>query len=480
MTSLDNPSGIQPHYRVAAANEPMAAGVIEFLGGPLGRHARIGRAQWWTPLRVLITVAWSVLGLAFLVKAHCAGGRVVDGVSQVNWEGNRQYTAFCYNDIIPLYAGRGLHEPGVVFTKTWLDGDITRYIEYPVLTSAFQWLMASLARVSYPGVRWTGLPEAGWYFALTALVLSCVWVVTIMLVYQLVGNRTWDTVLVAASPLVVMHAFTNWDILAVCCMVVALWLAARHRPGWAGAALGIGTAVKLWPLFILGAYLVLAVRHRSWLPVLKMASALGLTWLVINLPVLWWYPQAWGEFYRLNESRGWEWTTSYALASRIFGWNLSPELTNTLSLLGFILGCAAIAILGWKAPRAPRVAELVFLIIAAFLLVNKVWSPQYSLWLLVPAVLALPHWRVIYSWTTLEALLWPVLMWHMMGVGNKGAPAELLNLVIIARDAAIVLMVVMVIRQLLQRQEDKVAAAHPGLGDPLAGPFRPQRVEQKS
>ena len=53
----------------------------------------------------------------------------------------------------------------------------------------------------------------------------------------------------------------------------------------------------------------------------------------------------------------------------------------------------------------PRLAALCFLIVAAFLLVNKVWSPQYSLWLVPLAVLALPRWRVLLTWMLVDALL---------------------------------------------------------------------------
>ena len=53
-----------------------------------------------------------------------------------------------------------------------------------------------------------------------------------------------------------------------------------------------------------------------------------------------------------------------------------------------------------RAARAgdPRLAQLGFLIVAGFLLVNKVYSPQYVLWLLPLAVLARPRWRDQIIW----------------------------------------------------------------------------------
>ena len=60
----------------------------------------------------------------------------------------------------------------------------------------------------------------------------------------------------------------------------------------------------------------------------------------------------------------------------------------------------------------------------AFLLLNKVWSPQYSLWLLPLAVLARPRWRSLLLWQATEALLWvPRLLWYL-GTDNRGVEVE--------------------------------------------------------
>ena len=65
--------------------------------------------------------------------------------------------------------------------------------------------------------------------------------------------------------------------------------------------------------------------------------------------------------------------------------------------------CAAIAVLALAAPRRPRLPQLCFLVLAAFLMTNKVWSPQYVIWLVPLAVLARPR-------------LWPYLLWQLAEV----------------------------------------------------------------
>ena len=469
-----------PSRRVSpAATEPMARGFIDFLGGPIGRHGLVGRAAWWTPLRVLIAVAFVFLSFGYLQKAACLGGSVGDdGVVGLNWAGNRQYAAACYNDILPLYNGRGLNEGGFPYAFSWQEGDLTRYMEYPVLAGLFQGAVGWLARSTYWVIELlpAAIPEASWYFTLTALILSAIWVGTIRMVAILAGNRIWDVVLVAASPLVIVYAFTNWDIPSIAFVVGAMLAAAKGRNGLAGGLIGLGMAFKLWPLFLLGAYLVLAVRSKKWRPFLTMVLTTVVSWLIVNVPVMIAYPQAWFEFSRLNSERGWEWTTIYAVIARSTGWtgfddgDGEPVILNAVTLLLFAGSCLVIAWFGLAVKRRPRVAELVVLILVAFLLFNKVWSPQYSLWLLVPAVLALPNWRLIFSWGVVDMCVWPILMWHMMGVDNNGAPGWLLNVFVLGRDALIIAIAVLVIRQMLGKSPDKVRDAHEG-DDPLAGDF---------
>lgn len=462
-----------PTHRVQPGRtEPLAKGWVDYLGGPMGRYAQIGRARFWTPLRAIFALAYVFLTLGGLSKANCSLGKPDDdGVMQLNWDGNRQFTSFCYNDIVPLYGARGLDQPGFVYDYSWVEDGLTRYMEYPVLAGLFQQFTAFISRNTY-FVASKFLPEVGWYFWMTVLFLSIIWICTARMVAELAGNRIWDTLLVVGSPLLIMHAFTNWDIPSIFFLVAAL-LAARNKKWWlAGILIGAGTSFKLWPLFVLGAYLTIAIRKRNLVPFFKMLAATVVTWLVINVPVYLRNADAWGEFNRLNTDRGWEWTTIYAVISRTFGWSGfdsgegAPVILNTVTFVLFAAGCLAVLIMGLKAPKEPRVAELLCLIVGFFLLFNKVWSPQYSIWLIVPAVLALPHWKLLLTWMTVDMMVWPVLMWHMLGTDNLGLPGEVLDIVIICRDALIVTIMVLVVQQLFGRRPDIVAQAHNG-HDPL-------------
>ncbi|GAB3696238.1 glycosyltransferase family 87 protein [Corynebacterium nasicanis] len=446
--------------RSPALTESVARGFVGFLGGPVGRFAAVGRQRWWTPLRVLVLVSLVFLSFGFLAKAPCLGGaRAEDGSVFLDWSGNRQYLAACYNDITPLYGGRGLDAGGFPYAFSWVEGDVTRYLEYPVLAGLFQWLVATVTRVTYPLLDATGwaIPEAAWYFALTALAMSALWVLAIRLVADLAGHRIWDVVLVAASPLVIVHAFTNWDIPSITLAVAAMHAASRSRFGLAGLFIGLGTAFKLWPLYLLGAYLVLALRDRRLGPFLRMLGVAAVSWLALNVPVMLAYPAGWREFLRLNSERGYEWTTIYAIIDRnTFLPALPVPALNVVSFGLFAAACLGILVLGLRAQARPRAVELIFLIVVAFLVFNKVWSPQYSLWLLIPAVLALPRWRLLLSWMVVDALVWPLLMWHMLGSNEMGIPSGLLDAALLTRLILLGVMTALVVRQIRARRGSMV------------------------
>ena len=104
----------------------------------------------------------------------------------------------------------------------------------------------------------------------------------------------------------------------------------------------------------------------------------------------------------------------------------TPTVLNAVER-GAVRGCAARAspCSALRAPRPPRLASLAFLVVAAFLLVNKVWSPQYSLWLVPLAVLALPRWRLLLAWMVLDALVWVPRMYYYLEPAAQGPAARL-------------------------------------------------------
>ncbi|HEX2301928.1 MAG TPA: hypothetical protein VHH34_26040, partial [Pseudonocardiaceae bacterium] len=66
--------GRSPDRVVPSWSDPVVAQASEAVGGPWGRHAVVGRALFWTPLRVCLLFTTTVLALAWLKQAPCSDG----------------------------------------------------------------------------------------------------------------------------------------------------------------------------------------------------------------------------------------------------------------------------------------------------------------------------------------------------------------------------------------------------------------------
>lgn len=452
----------------------MAAGFVDFLGGKPGQHALIGRVSWWTPLRVIVAISGIFLTLGYLQKGQCVRTGHGQAGPFIDWSGHRQYTSACYNDTISLYHSHKLNEQLFPYLNSWQGSDgAVRYMEYPVLSGLFQWMNSVIAHFIYGLFSPFGMkdvPEGAVYFAVNCIVLGAAWMAAVAIMVRLTGNRPWDTLLMAASPLVIVHAFTNFDLLSVLPAVAALALWAHRRPALAGIMIGLGISAKLWPAFIGGAIILLCLRNRAWGPLVRMLSGMFITLAIVNLPIYLMAPKGWSEFFRLNSQRGWEGSTIYAVIAHITGdrsWDgNSPSAAvngvETFNMITFALMAVLLIALAWlvifKAPQTPRLGQVAFLALLAFMITNKVWSPQYSIWLVPLLVLALPKWRLVFGWAALETVYWYVRMWQFLPVG-KQAPEWLADSMTVIRLGLLVFMAVLVVRQMLGKDPDPVREA---------------------
>jgi uncharacterized membrane protein len=321
--------------------------------------------------------------------------------------------------------------------------------------------------------------EVVMFFDVAAFGLALAWLATVWATAGLAGRRVWDAALVAASPVLIFQIFTNFDALATAFAMAGLLAWVRRKPVLAGVLIGLGAGAKLYPLLFLGPMLVLGIRTGRLGALARTAVAAGSTWLLVNLPVLVLYPRGWSEFFRLNTRRGDDMDSLYNVIKSFTGWRgfdsklgfwQPPTMLNTVALVLFVICCAAITFIALTAPRRPRVAQLLFLVVAAFLLTNKVWSPQFSLWLVPLAVLALPHRRVLLAWMTIDAVVWVPRMYYLYGNPNRSLPEQFFTTTILLRDIAVIALCALVIRQMYRPHEDLVRWGG-RVDDPTGGPF---------
>jgi uncharacterized membrane protein len=447
--------------------DPLVATLSPGVGGPSGAHAG---GSWWTPLRVLLALVTVAFALGLVQKAPCA--------AQAWQDGTTRYTQMCYSDIPYLYSGRGFAEGQAPYLD---NGGRYEYLEYPVLTGVFAYWAASLTHTVFeepstagltveqvqsdPVVRANIVP----YTTVNAVLLFACALVAVWALAGVHRRRPWDAALFAAAPVLPLAALVNWDLLVIALLALALLAWSRSRPLLAGVLLGLGTAAKLYPLFVLGPVLVLCLRSARmrafWL---ALAGAAG-SWLAVNLPFAAANLEGWARFWTFNAERGAD-LGSLWCAWTLTGHTVSPHTINLASWVLFGGACAAVAALALLAPRRPRLPQLAFLVLAAFLLVNKVYSPQYVLWLLPLAALARPRWRDLLIWQAGEIVYFGAIWLHLSGdlapAASDAVPVPYI-LAILARVAAQLWLVGVVVRDAWQPWHDPVRSD--GVTDDPAG-----------
>ncbi len=496
----------------------------ELVGGPIGRHARRGLR--WTLLSALVltTIITCLVGYGQKFPCRNVG----------NWQHNYQYTRVCYSDILPLYSTEKLSENKVPY--------VDQPVEYPVLIGAAMEAGSVVAQAA-PKDNFTArnavfFDATAILLTIAALVTVICTALTAgrrrmdvmllaaapLLAFHAFTN--WDLLAVAfaaggllawskrapavAGILLGLGAATKAYPLLI---LVALGLLA-YRAGRLGAwrrctLWAVGTLVvtyaAVWPFA--GSYVddaghrhnnlwrffeLNSSRTADWDSLAYVAQYLGRTettatvaWVSIVIGLL--VTAGIGYWRRSGRAAliaaaamaivtvGVTETVSYARSRGAI-----PHAV--LNATGAVWGIFLVAVIGYivlSAPRRPRVPQIAFLVIVAFLISNKVDSPQYSLWLLPLAVLAYPHWRVLLGWQLVE--IYEVVMRYLWFVyddstamGKAGVPEGWFVSAVVARQVAVLVVAGLIVRDIYQPERDVVRQSPgggnvSGVDDPAGG-----------
>jgi uncharacterized membrane protein len=469
-------------------DDPAVAALSEGIGGPAG--ARIGRHRWWTPVRVVLAITAICLALGMVQKGNCYDDTWQDG--------DARYTHMCYSDLPYLYTGRGLVELNWPYSDDEQVRDRYEVMEYPVGISYWAYATARVTHwlvgspdleprygesvgdvASMPQV----LREKRVFVIVNALGFAVLALLSAWLLAGVNPRRPWDAAAFAASPALLLTGLVNWDVVAVVFVAGALWAWARDRPVLAGVLIGLGTAVKLFPLFLLGGVLVICLRQRRVRDFLLATAGAAGAWLLANLPAYLSGPEEWKVFWSFNSERGADLGSMWLVVQQALDrtsdpFAFAPHTINVVSWLFFGAWCVGVLALGLTSPGSPRLAQLGFLVVAGFLLVNKVYSPQYVLWLLPLAVIARPRWRDLLVWQAGEVVYFAAVWWYLGGLlaPASGGDAGFYWLATLVRVAAELYLVAVVVRDIRSPRHDPVrtavlapALSRPGLSRPRLG-----------
>ena len=511
-------------------DDPLVAALSEVAGGVRGRHAggtAAGRGPWAVGAAgVLPGIAGATMVLAVLLRDHCRG---------TLWASPDQFTHACYSDIPALYGSAGLSSGVLPYLETsggqhlaqpvgtgaglWLLSVLAPQgreelrwafdIAAVALTVALVALVLAVAALARRRPWDAAMVAASPVVATAGLVSLDLAAVTlaVLSVLALAHHRP-----VLAGVLLGVSVATRP--MAVLVLLALLLLAARSGR-WSGAAATAGATVLTW-LAVNVPVAVLSLEGWSayWSAVWAAPVGYGSLWLLPQL-----VSTGLGDQSTLPQAPGWlglsglalivgvaallaalpaperrRWTPRNlylvvpvvalvvvvpALAVRygpaalqwLSGHQLSGSAGRWIALVGGCLVLVAVATFTLSVPRRPRLSVVVLLLVVGVLLVSPSIPVQASLWVLPFAVLAVPSWRDLLIWGSVEAMYATGTWLYLYGlsVDDRGLPAWLYALLTSARVGTLLWLAWRACELSRWPQDDPVRDPALGSDDPAAG-----------
>lgn len=296
--------------------------------------------------------AWYAWAFVHLLPPHT----IVHGITLNHY----RYWAFqhmAYSDIFALYKNHSLFNHALPY--------ITTPIEYPVLMGVVMWIA---------GLATTAL---GFFTATTILI----WISALFLHRWLVEWNPKTAWAFALTPMLLTYGLLNWDVMGIALMMWAIRLYHQKRYDSSAVMFAVAVFFKLFPVFYLPFIAAQLWRDGSRRQLGRMVALFSGASMVINLPFAVTNWANWSLFFNYNASR--------SVSSDI--WNNLWVHISSVPMVDLISLTAVLATLVWTlgiVQRGGSVYHAAALLFAVFLLVNKVFSPQYMLWLFAYAALA--------------------------------------------------------------------------------------------
>jgi hypothetical protein len=353
-----------------------------------------------------------------------------------------------YSDVIRLGLVHYVHGARVVHPLPYLHDRI----EYPVLLGLTLWLPTWLPGGPSSWLAATGVLTAAATFGSIALLRrqhpSSVW---------------W----MAASPALLLDAGINWDLIGVVFLVGGVVFFGERRYRLSGGSTAVGTCFKLFPVVV--APMALAALGGRWWRSLGSGGRLDppvpgpepgddqpeggdpsppsralAHWLipfavvtaVVMVPFLALASSNTLWFFRFNSLRSQK-DSVWELVGWVLGQSVvSNAIVNALSLLAVV---AAVAYGAWRvwgtspSSQGRAVALATAMAVIVWMAVNKVWNPQYVLWVFAAGALASMPARFgvtlgalsIYDWWFEFGLRRPDHVGSLNGIGYSAVVARM-------------------------------------------------------
>lgn len=329
--------------------------------------------RWWRDGRLLASFFFLTGWLGWAFWRLAPRGHLLMAPRALPHYHRWAYRRLAYSDIVALYHTHHLYLHLIPY--------IQNRIEYPVVMGILMWL-TSFA----PGIMG--------YFTANAVIIWLSGMGSLVLLRRLVPNTyQWF----AWTPLLLVYGLLNWDIVGIFLMILGWDLYVRQRYAWAAGMFSVAVFFKFFPVFILPFILVELYRDKKFQIITNMVAVFFVVSLIINLPFALTNFNNWSFFYSFNASRGVGadlWANHWVHALPV----------AVVDVASFVVVCATVVWQSQRVWKGHTVISATARLFAVFLIVNKVFSPQYMIWMMAFAILA--EWPTpAYTWLTFGGIV---------------------------------------------------------------------------
>lgn len=442
--------------RRAVTTDPVATAATEVIGGPRGRYAA-RELPWVLTAAVLSALAALPAGFGIALRIPCL---------RTHWSGDGQFWNACYSDLPNAYRDGNLDAGLAAFLQGAQGAPATGQ---PPLTGLALTAVASLV----PSADREGTRIA-WYFALWAVVLTVLLLAIIWLVASS-ARRPWAAAHVALAPVVALVGFVSADLLGVALASAGMWAWGRRRTATAGILLGLAISARSYPVLILVAIGLLALRAGRLRDFARTAAHAIATFLAV-LGGLWLlHPEAASSAYDAWGSAGAGYGSPWLLP-QLAGHPLPAGAVTALAVIGWVVALVVGAVLALASDRRPTLAEVSLVMVGVVLVTGKSFTVQSSLWLIPLVAWCFVQWRDHLIWAGAEALNF-VAVWLVIAatkVPDRGLPNGWYAFFSMLRVIAVLWLVAMVWLRARERWVPSARGRRKRSGpelDDLAGPM---------
>jgi Protein of unknown function (DUF2029). len=315
------------------------------------------------------------------------------------------------------------------------------HLDQPLITGLVMWLVGLMVPDG------SALVQQQWYFALWVVLITVIVMVLVAVTVASVPGAPWRAAHIALSPVLVLAGLVSADLLGVVLASAALLAWGRRRIPLAGVLMGLAISARSYPLVLLVAIGLLAVRSGRLAAWRRLAGTALATWFAVSLPWLVMNADGLLSVYRSWLRAGASYGSVWMVPS-LLGHGLSGGVVTALPIVGWLVALAVGAVFALSLDRRPTVAEISLVMLVIVLVTGKSVPVQAGLWLLPLIALVGLQWRDHLIWAGFEAAYFVAVWLYIGGLSKpeRGLPARGYSALLLLRVVAMLFVLIQVWR----------------------------------